>query len=65
MPTMPGCSSVSGLYRKILGFSPDHGDGSFEAMLLVMLTTIIFGVALPITSEAAVANLEEVSSKSR
>jgi len=34
-------------------------------MLLVMLTTIIFGVALPITSKAAVANLEDVSSKSR
>jgi len=51
--------------ERYLGFSPDHGDGSFEAMLLVMLTTIIFGVALPITSKAAVANLEDVSSKSR
>ena len=31
--------------ERYLGFSPDHGDGSFEAMLLVMLVTIITGIA--------------------
>jgi hypothetical protein len=38
--------------ERYLGFSPDHGDGSFEAMLLVMLTTLIFGIALPIIGKA-------------
>ena len=28
------------------GFSPDHGDGSFEALLLVALVTIVTGIAL-------------------
>ena len=28
------------------GFSPDHGDGSFEAMILIALVIIISGVAL-------------------
>jgi hypothetical protein len=32
--------------RKILGFSFDYGDGSFEAMLLVMVVTIRTGIAL-------------------
>jgi hypothetical protein len=31
--------------ERYLGFSPDHGDGSFEAMLLVMLVTIATGIA--------------------
>ena len=32
--------------ERYLGFSPEHGDSSFEAMLLVMLVTIIAGIAL-------------------
>jgi hypothetical protein len=28
------------------GFSPDHGDGSFEAIILIALVTIISGLAL-------------------
>jgi hypothetical protein len=32
--------------ERYLGFSPDHGDGSFEAMLLIALVTIITGIAL-------------------
>jgi hypothetical protein len=32
--------------ERYLGFSLDHGDGSFEAMLLVMVVTISTGIAL-------------------
>ena len=32
--------------ERYFGFSPDHGDGSFEAMLLIELVTIITGTAL-------------------
>ena len=32
--------------ERFLGFSPDHGDGSFEAMLLVVVVTIITGIAV-------------------
>ena len=32
--------------ERYLGFSPDHGDGSFEAMLLITLVTIITGTAI-------------------
>jgi hypothetical protein len=28
------------------GFSPDHGDGSLEAMLLLVLVTIITGMGM-------------------
>jgi hypothetical protein len=28
------------------GFSPDHGDGSFEALILIALVIIISGLAL-------------------
>jgi hypothetical protein len=31
--------------EKYLGFSPDHRDGSFEAVLLIMLVTMITGIA--------------------
>jgi hypothetical protein len=31
--------------ERYLGFSPDHGDGSLEAMLLLALVTIITGIA--------------------
>jgi len=30
----------------LLGFAPDHGDGSLEAMLLIALVTIIAGLPL-------------------
>jgi hypothetical protein len=30
--------------ERYLGFSPDHGDGSFEAPLLIALVTIITGM---------------------
>ena len=32
--------------ERYLGFSPDNGDGSFEAMLLLVLVTIITGISL-------------------
>jgi hypothetical protein len=32
--------------ERYLGFSPDHGDGSLEAMLLLALVTIITGIAV-------------------
>jgi len=32
--------------ERYLGFSPDHGDGSFEAMLLIALVVVITGLAL-------------------
>ena len=32
--------------ERYLGFSPDHGDGTLEAMLLTALVTIITGLAL-------------------
>jgi hypothetical protein len=32
--------------ERYLGFSPDHGDGSFEALLLIALVTFITGIAL-------------------
>jgi hypothetical protein len=32
--------------ERYLGFSPDQGGGSFEAMLLIGLVTIITGIAL-------------------
>ena len=32
--------------ERYLGFSPDNGDGSFEAMLLIVLVTIVTGIAL-------------------
>ena len=28
------------------GFSPDHGDGSLEAMLLTMLVVFVAGIGL-------------------
>ena len=32
--------------ERYLGFSLDRGDGSFEAMLIIVLVTIITGIAL-------------------
>jgi hypothetical protein len=32
--------------ERYLGFSPDHGDGSLEAMLLLALVTTITGIAV-------------------
>ena len=32
--------------ERFLGFAPDHGDGSFEAMLVIALVTITTGTAL-------------------
>jgi hypothetical protein len=32
--------------ERYLGFSLDRGDGSFEAVLIIMLVTIITGLAL-------------------
>jgi hypothetical protein len=32
--------------ERYLGFSPDHGDGSLEAILLIALVTIITGLSL-------------------
>jgi hypothetical protein len=32
--------------EKYLGFSPDHGDGSLEAIILVALVTIAAGLAM-------------------
>jgi len=29
--------------ERYLGFAPDHGDGSFEAMLLTMLVIVVAG----------------------
>ena len=35
-----------GFIERYLGFSPDHGDGQLEAMLLLVLVTIITGMAM-------------------
>jgi len=32
--------------ERYFGFSPDHGDGSFEAIILIALVTLISGLAL-------------------
>jgi hypothetical protein len=32
--------------ERYLDFWPDHGDGSFEVMLLIALVTIITGIAM-------------------
>jgi len=32
--------------ERYLGFSPDGGDGSFEAMLLIALVTVITGTGM-------------------
>ena len=32
--------------ERYLGFSPDGGDGSFEAMLLIALVTVITGAGM-------------------
>jgi hypothetical protein len=32
--------------ERYLGFSPDHGDGRLEAMLLIALLTIVTGVGM-------------------
>jgi hypothetical protein len=32
--------------ERFLGFSPDHGDGSFEAMLLLVLVILVTGVGM-------------------
>ena len=32
--------------ERYLSFSPDGGDGSFEAMLLLVLVTVITGVGM-------------------
>ena len=32
--------------ERYLGFSPDGGDGSFEAMLLLVLATVVTGVGM-------------------
>jgi hypothetical protein len=32
--------------ERYLGFSPNHGDGSLEAILLIALVTIVTGIAL-------------------
>ena len=32
--------------ERYLGFSPGHGDGRLEAMLLLVLVTIITGIAI-------------------
>ena len=39
--------------ERFLGFSPDHGDGSVEAMLLLVLVTTITGIALTALRRAA------------
>ena len=42
--------------ERYLGFAPDHGDGSFEAMLLIALLTIITGMALGFFRKGHVRN---------
>ena len=32
--------------ERYLGFSPDGGDGSFEAMLLLVLVTVVTGAGM-------------------
>ena len=32
--------------QRFLGFAPDHGDGRLEAVLLLVLVTIIPGIAM-------------------
>jgi hypothetical protein len=32
--------------EKYLGFSPDHGDGSFEVLLLIAVVAIMTGLGL-------------------
>ncbi|HMF25443.1 MAG TPA: hypothetical protein VKG24_25420 [Pseudolabrys sp.] len=32
--------------ERYLGFSPDHGDGSLEAVLFIVLVTIFTGLAV-------------------
>ena len=41
-----GCEGRMDFIERYLGISPDGGDGSLEAMLLIMLVTIITGIAL-------------------
>jgi len=47
---------ASGLHRKIFSFWPDHGDGSFEVMLLIALVTIITGIAMGFFNKRDVRN---------
>jgi hypothetical protein len=42
--------------ERYLGFSPDNGDGSFEAMLLIVLVTIITGISLGFFGKHHVCN---------
>jgi len=32
--------------ERLLGFAPDHGNGSLEAIILIAVVTVIFGVGL-------------------
>ena len=32
--------------ERYFGFSPDHGDGSVEAIILIALVTMITGISL-------------------
>jgi len=34
------------LIEKYLGFSPDHGDGSVESIIIIALVIVITGLAL-------------------
>jgi hypothetical protein len=38
--------------ERYFGFSPDHGDGSLEAILLLALVTLITGLALRLFHKA-------------
>ena len=42
--------------ERYFGFSPDNGDGSFEAMLLIVLVTIITGISLGFFGKHHVCN---------
>jgi hypothetical protein len=40
--------------ERYFGFSPDHGGGSLEAIILIMLVSVVDGTALAFLAEHGV-----------
>ena len=41
---------------RYLGFAPDHGDGSLEAIILISLVTLVAGLGWAISANLMCAN---------
>lgn len=40
------CGYRMDFLERIFGFAPDHGDGSLEAIILIVILIVVFGLGV-------------------